>query len=154
MSEEAGTVFHLEKSTDGRSFAEIAKVPGKGVPSNYTHYDNNPVKGYNYYRLNMVGVNGNKAQSGIVYVWIDESMNNTMTVFPNPTDKDITIQIEGVVGKQAKIQITDLSGRVIAEITDLQSNEIKVNLGAYAQGVYMIKYTDGKFTHTVKVTKQ
>ena len=154
LSEELGDMFQLEKSIDGRTFNVLTKVDAQGTPSQYFYLDNQPVNGYNYYRVLMQNRNGTQEISKIVYVRIDKDINNTLTVFPNPTDMDVTLRINGRVGNNAKIYITDLTGKVLETINKVSSNEININLDRYAQGVYLIKYSDDDFTHTVKVTKQ
>ena len=154
LSEELGDMFQLEKSIDGRTFNVLTKVDAQGTPSEYFYLDNQPVNGYNYYRVLMQNRNGTQEISKIVYVRIDKDINNTLTVFPNPTDMDVTLRINGRVGNNAKIYITDLTGKVLETINKVSSNEININLDRYAQGVYLIKYSDDDFTHTVKVTKQ
>jgi len=60
-----------------------------------------------------------------------------LVFYPNPTKDIITIEVDGCeVGIQS-VQVIDLWGRVIETVTSPKDNQ--VNLGDYAQGVYLLK---------------
>ncbi|MEL6594014.1 MAG: hypothetical protein AAFQ68_28180, partial [Bacteroidota bacterium] len=70
-TEEIGSEYFLiERSVDGRSFAQIAKVPAKGAANQYAYTDNNSPEGKVYYRLKEVEIDGNHSYSEIRTVLI------------------------------------------------------------------------------------
>ncbi|MEK6828808.1 MAG: hypothetical protein AABY15_01690 [Nanoarchaeota archaeon] len=76
-SEMSNDYFSIERSDDGEMFEEINRVDGAGNSSSelsYYVYDNNPIKGYNYYRLKQVDYNGDFEYSKTIV--IDRSILN------------------------------------------------------------------------------
>lgn len=79
-----------------------------------------------------------------------KDLNNSMfTYYPNPV-KDI-LNITGK-NKIDSVEILDMTGRKLANISQIQSNQI--DFSSYAQGTYLLKITSGKETQVVKVIKK
>lgn len=154
LKEDAGDYFILEKSLDGRTFEAIASVEGKGYASDYTYNDYNAKAGPNFYRIWYTESTGNRWQSDIVYVMVDDKANNFLSVHPNPVTDKVTVIIGGEVKEGARLYITDLQGRVLNEISNLSQAEQVLDFSKLAQGVYFIKYSDGSREENVKVVKQ
>jgi hypothetical protein len=82
-----------------------------------------------------------------------EIINNKWFVYPNPTKSEIIISSESAKDSNAKCLIYSLSGKVLS-VTNLNSNETKVDLSNQSNGFYMVEVQDksGK-TETLKVVK-
>jgi hypothetical protein len=77
-----------------------------------------------------------------------------LEAYPNPVRNNLTINVYGVSSiSNGQLSIYDAAGKLITTGT-LVNNSIIINTRAFASGIYLIKYTDGKQKYTVKVMKQ
>ena len=93
-SEQGAEYFELERSTDGRTFAPIAKVMAQGAISKataYAHVDFAPKAGENYYRLRMVDLDQSEEFSSIVVLATHRGEKN-IELFPNPVNASLTVR--------------------------------------------------------------
>ncbi len=66
-----------------------------------------------------------------------EISNESMSIYPNPTNSDIIIEItKSLIGE--KYIITDFSGRIIKEGV-FQNSKQKIELGNFSNGIYIIR---------------
>lgn len=73
-SERNSDYFEVLKSTDGKIFSSIGVVRASGTSNQnitYSFKDVNPVKGTNYYQLNMIDLDGSSKESIIVSASFD-----------------------------------------------------------------------------------
>ena len=73
------------------------------------------------------------------------------TVFPNPFVDRIVIS---GINKTAKVSISDISGRTMAEYTNVTNNQTITDLGNFTSGVYFLKIEEGKSQFTQKLIKK
>ncbi|MEO0339227.1 MAG: T9SS type A sorting domain-containing protein, partial [Bacteroidota bacterium] len=86
-SEQNNIGFYVERSTDGQSWTQLGFTAGAGTteqPQTYQFIDTNPASGQNYYRLQQVDLDGQFEYSDLRLVWIDETSNGALQVYPNP----------------------------------------------------------------------
>ena len=74
----------------------------------------------------------------VVVTDINEIVENNISVYPNPSDGIITIDI--AQDAQYAVKIVDLRGKLIYE-GDIY-NSTKVNLSEYNKGIYLISLID------------
>lgn len=85
-------------------------------------------------------------------VSVDEYGFSTISVYPNPTSGDVTINISGVSVEVASVELRDITGRIIA--TGKNNNGIIVfNLDEEASGIYFVKINTAYGTLTKKVIR-
>lgn len=65
---------------------------------------------------------------------IGEIENNTLFIYPNPANTDVTIVSSS--NEIATINIYDATGRLVQSITDVNSQEVDVDVTSYSTGVY------------------
>ena len=65
---------------------------------------------------------------------IDEIENNSLIVFPNPTNTDLTIVSN--TSAISAINVYDAAGRLVETLSDINTNEIKIDVTNYSTGVY------------------
>jgi hypothetical protein len=126
--------FSLERSTDGRNFAEIAKVTANGnsnVLLNYNYTDNSPVRGINYYRLRVVDRDNSGKYSQVRSVR-NEGLAD-VAIYPNPVNDVMTVSITADKAERGKIIYTRTLN--IAQ----GDNKLPVNVSNMASGAYIIK---------------
>ena len=75
-----------------------------------------------------------------------------ISYYPNPASKEIEIKTSGCDSKIKALELINLCGEVILNITPPPDN--KINLEAYSQAVYIIKvYLESGATRTMKIAK-
>jgi hypothetical protein len=80
-----------------------------------------------------------------------------ITVVPNPSSGQIVVLNDGSLTGLAQISITDLSGRVVREITNVQLNgmNLPLDLSNLASGQYLLNVIkDHSRISTIRLTKQ
>ncbi|MDC0338969.1 T9SS type A sorting domain-containing protein [Flavobacteriales bacterium] len=78
---------------------------------------------------------------------IVEVMNSNLTIYPNPTSDQITIDIKGYNGP-VNVEVYDLQGRLLETTADT-----KVSLKKHAKGIYVLKVSYGEVTEEVRVVR-
>ena len=76
----------------------------------------------------------------------------SVEVFPNPATNSITVLLQRAPVTGAKIRIVDLTGKVVRTIQPVRMTEV-VDIGALAEGAYILDYTLGDFSEKVKFLK-
>ena len=142
---ESGTKsFTVERSNNANDYVGMNTVPAKGVASNYSYTDKNPLSGISYYRIRENAVNGTNTFSPVVKVVFND--NGVISLYPNPAKNTVTIK---GLNKSitATIRITDMNGREISKQTFTQISSATLNIRALAQGSYFVLVEEnGKVT--------
>ncbi|MGN6477756.1 MAG: T9SS type A sorting domain-containing protein, partial [Flavipsychrobacter sp.] len=74
-----------------------------------------------------------------------------LKVYPNPNDGHFTIELpEGVGG--GTIVIADVFGKLVKKISSEQQNQLVVDLGSVANGVYMVQVQDNDKIYRAMIT--
>lgn len=144
-SEHNSDYFDVLKSTDGKNFFSIGVVSAAGNSAqnlNYSFKDVNPVKGTNYYQLNMVDLDGTAKKTIIVSsnFDIDKSDFNVVTDAEKGT---VSLAIYSNKAKKGIFDIYDLLGNKLAtENVSLQSgsNTFELRLDTSAK-IIIIQFT-------------
>lgn len=142
--------FDLQKSTDGRSFKQLARIVAQGSHSRYAYTDEETVAANRYYRLRIVSGDGTEAYSNMVFLHVSCADLQELTIFPNPATSKITVS-----GMKAghELYITDLSGRIMTTI--MADNVLQeIDMTSYARGVYLLRIVQhGIPVKTVRLVK-
>ena len=134
---ESGTKsFTVERSGNANDYVGINTVPAKGVASNYSYTDKNPLDGISYYRIRENAINGTNTFSPVVKVVFND--NGVISLYPNPAKNTVTIKglNKNII---AVIKITDMQGREISSQNFTQSSTATLNIRALAQGTYFVQ---------------
>ena len=133
--------FTIERSENGTDWQEIDRLDGAGNSASKQDYfliDEQPIIGYNYYRLKQTDFDGAFEYSEIISVKINEVSN--LQIFPNPTKSQITITENTIELDQIKVYNVfgqDLT-RFIEKISNDESKLI-IDLSNLNSGFYYIK---------------
>lgn len=103
------------------------------------------------------------------YLWVDdldfigtvglESTNlaviNSISVFPNPlTDGIVTISFQSISSAIVNVELYTVSGELIfSEGYSVTSNQIQIDLGKIAEGIYFLKVRDGEKIYDFKIVR-
>ena len=145
--------FVIERSVDGRTWVAISSIPAAGNSSTaktYVGYDLNPVKGINYYRIRMVEQDS-RFEYSITKSVLFSNVTVT-TIAPNPASDIINIYTNGT-GKQFNIQLLDMSGKIIRQLTSSDQHSI-INVSILPRGMYFVKVIEGGNVYVSKVILQ
>jgi len=75
-------------------------------------------------------------------------------VFPNPCDAFVICNLTGLDPKEKAIAISDLAGRTVLELQEVESNMININTAQLASGVYLMNIGGKDFNHAVTLVKR
>jgi hypothetical protein len=117
-SEENNSHFEVERSADGKSFEQIAKIEGNGNSNTtikYAFTDTNPHFGDNYYRLRQADFDGKFEYSKTIAVSNTMPEEMQIMMYPNPCrDGDCQVLVRGNrQNNQTLLELKDMSGRVV-----------------------------------------
>ena len=154
------TSYQVQRSSDNKQYQDIpnssvaAKNSSNGAA--YSILDNNPPKGYNYYRLSITEQNGHHTTSGVVVVKNNELITATARAFPNPTSDYIKLQIKGMQANAAYAAVITAGGKVLQSGEYRFNNDgiLSINITHLPAGTYFLKTVVAKETTIVPFIKQ
>ncbi len=71
----------------------------------------------------------------IDYSSLDEHAAQHISIYPNPTSSNVTIEWEGEINA---IEVTDAKGKLVRRVNDFTGNSYQLELTEYSSGVYFI----------------
>jgi hypothetical protein len=135
--------FIIERSTNGRNFSPIGKVNASGnssISRQYAFTDPVPVKGINYYRLQLVDIDNSARYTQVRSVRNIGTLE--LTIYPNPVSKQSKIEINSEKTGNAILAITDATGHQLINkhITIVVGdNIIPFDFNQLTGGIYLLK---------------
>ncbi len=101
------------------------------------------------------GVAFYKGNTTLINVGTDEQVNrlNNIKIYPNPTNNQITIDLDMLPTKNTTLQITDLVGKMLYNQTITNAKTV-INLNNYNQGIYLVKLSNDNGIKVYKVVKK
>ncbi len=152
--------FEIQRSTDGKKYVSIGKVPAAGNSNSlrqYTYIDDvsdnsHPIY---FYRLNQVDQNGHQALSSVAILERESSGEVNMSLFPNPSSGGVTLQFTGSVKSLGPLRITDAVGKTVyyQPATRLVNNVHSINLHGLAKGTYLLTAEVNNQVRSMKLIK-
>jgi G8 domain-containing protein len=152
-SEEVNNNYYaIEKSTDARSWKQVAIVMGAGTSAlvnKYGYTDINNTDAVVYYRIRQVDRNGSAFYSAIRSLRNSETSQVT-NIFAS-SNKTITIDFNSDVKDNVSIQLINMGGQVIVRKDFNQASyRLIVNAMSAGSGVYAVRVSDSKGWSEVK----
>jgi Secretion system C-terminal sorting domain len=130
--------YILERSKDGINFEAITKVIAlKDIQvAEYGYADEQPLNGWNYYRLRATDNLSRQNTSRIIRVWWGNG-TDVISVLPNPASEKIVINLSDP-SSISEIQIVNVTGQVLKQLKSVQfTNEITIS--SLQAGMYYIR---------------
>ncbi|RYD53177.1 MAG: T9SS type A sorting domain-containing protein [Sphingobacteriales bacterium] len=146
-AEQGDYTFEVERSANGNEFKTIGNVDGSNKPSGYIFYDEQPLAGINYYRLNMIAANGESTFSNIAIVR-GTGTGGAVTIAPVPAERTIRIINTDAALQNGKIMIYNMQGMVVYQGVLLRDQSIDVS--SWAAGSYALHLPNGEVLRIVK----
>lgn len=152
--------YEVERSLDGKIFTKIGEVKAEGNSSsllNYSYSDDDILMGSQtyYYRLKLLDYNHSFVYSNILLLTKTENGDVIVQVFPNPTEDNFNIKINGIK-ENTDVQILDAVGRVVQYKSMISTNGVinqNIDLSQFAKGVYFIKFPGKQHLQSIRVIK-
>jgi hypothetical protein len=151
--------FEIEKSTDGTNFSKIGNVTAKGNSTdktNYSYLDMSASSAVVYYRLKMVDLDGTATYSRVIILKNDVSLVS-LSLFPNPAQDVLQVQLPSGKKQITQIAITDAAGKTVyAKAIHLSQgqNAISIPIQHLAPGTYHLISTTGEERQAKTFIKQ
>lgn len=147
--------FEVKRSADKMNFEKInsqKRVWNKDIVD-YSFIDDNPSKGNNFYQVSVMENGNSRFLSNVVELAVNEFDCFSISFRPNPASNKVKVRINGEKGEPAKLEIMNINGVLIQTISLNQANQT-IDIGNLAEGLYLFKYSDSKYSTTEKVLKQ
>ena len=79
--------------------------------------------------------------------------NIAFNAYPNPANNSITVSCDEMTGKEATINMVDITGRIVKTITNNQLSEVKINVADLQNGFYtvVLKLAEKQVSHSVVI---
>jgi len=156
-ADETGTSrFVVQRSGNGGGFKAIGTIAAAGQPgtNSYSFTDAQRLTGDNFYRLQMVDLDGKFTYSPVVVVRSGGTAG--LTAYPNPA-KDMTSLLFGSAGGGAySVMVYDGAGRCMDRIPGTAvpgANRLDIDMGRYAAGIYTLIIVDKEGRRMIKIRK-
>ena len=140
--------FSIERSHDGKTFAELQRIDASTLdeaPSEYTFIDSFPLRSSAYYRISQADVSGEKHHSNPIFSACKSTYRCQM--HPNPGFGKFTLFVPDETGSA---QITDIAGRVV-HTTHLLQGHNSILLEDQPPGIYLAHISHGETTTTQRL---
>ncbi|HNB81068.1 MAG TPA: T9SS type A sorting domain-containing protein, partial [Chitinophagaceae bacterium] len=153
--EQNNSHFVVERSADAKHFEALSqKIPTKAVSGNshgnlsYDYVDTHPLSGHNYYRLQQNDIDGNRSYSGVVDVYFGQE--SQISLYPNPVEDELNIEMDLNVAGKVKIRLLDATGRVVRVVeleAEAGTNRSKIDMNALSDGTYLVEISHQNGLH-------
>ena len=146
----------VERSRDGKRFAEIGQVAGAGttdVEQTYNFVDERPFDGINYYRLRQVDFDGKSEYHRVVSVLIDRK-GEDIRIAPTAASDKIAIYLPQTTKSSAQMNIYDVTGKLwYTGVLPAGVNEESLDVSNLPNGHYILQVIEGEDVGVVRFNK-
>jgi hypothetical protein len=130
--------FTVQRSADGIDFTALQAV-NAGLLS-YMVRDASPLRGYAWYRLELVDVAGNVTHSPLRQVHLEAATRAAMMVYPNPSQGYIAVRFPAPLAQAGRLEVRDAQGRVVlAQWISTDAVATSLDVAALPVGIYMLR---------------
>ncbi|MBK7763425.1 MAG: T9SS type A sorting domain-containing protein [Bacteroidetes bacterium] len=154
--------FNLQYSDDGIYFQDLQFIKSKAIDGNcntvseYQYFHKMVSSGHHYYRLEQIDIDGNKSYEGNI-IDLYRTNDGQITIFPNPTSTQLTIQVVSIEAQKVSIQLSDLQGHILYHTNNMFTaglQDLPIDISKFANGNYMLTVsTNDKVLLQEKITK-
>ncbi len=150
--------FVIEKSYDGVTYHELAKVSAAGYSTDTKQYGylDREATDINYYRLKMVDLDASSRISNVVIVK-NPGLQQTISSIRNPFVDRIDIRFAKLPKGEISMRLVDIAGRTLAtnKLVNPVSPIIRFNYNeSLSSGVYFLQVAAEGKQYSLKLVKQ
>jgi hypothetical protein len=160
-NEGAGTIYEIERSTDGSNYQKIASV--NGASAGQYQFSDRSVAGLRsaYYRIRAIEANGASRYLCTV-LQVNFDGRNTFTIgeiYPNPGKGQVMVNISSGTARKLRIEYINAVGQMVTtqqvQVT-AGASQVPLNAQALASGTYRIQFRDeeGRIVNSQQLIKQ
>ncbi len=152
-TETDNTGFEVEMSNQSDDAFKKAGFVGASPDRSYQFTIPALEDGEYYFRLKQIDINGTISYSPIRMLRIGEQQA-TFSVFPNPAQNELTVQLPANGRANAKLEIINQIGQVLRSVSVADGQELlPIDIADLPSGVYVLYYRAGEQTQEVRFTK-
>lgn len=144
--------FVLERSPNGSDFIPVDTVDGAGnsnLTLSYQYRDISNEGTNTYYRLLQKDIDGVSEYSNIISVNCTRYPSQSLvTLYPNPGNTELVIEIVGEFSRELAFEIFDIQGKIVRSGTVLKQKVVATH--SLVPGLYLIKLSNGETYKWVK----
>jgi hypothetical protein len=85
---------------------------------------------------------------------LTENPLDAISVYPNPTENELFVDMQNIETDVTSIEILDLSGKVLQVVPANQGSIMKMNTSNLAQGMYQIRILSDDYAVTKRFVKK
>ena len=142
--EQNNSYFTIERSQDGISFQEIARIPASNASggSAYSYTDEDPLSDISYYRLSQTDLNGKTTRFEIISVNNRSAAEKLFTVYPNPASDYLQVTLDNEATGGLRISIVDQNGRNVKTAHYFKQGAAwkqRISVAGLGAGYYMLE---------------
>ncbi|MBK6369455.1 MAG: T9SS type A sorting domain-containing protein [Flavobacteriales bacterium] len=154
-TEHNSSQFAVERMNAQGAFEQIGAVAAAGASNNMNSYaflDEQPLSGWNHYRLMLIDMDGSsEATDAVAVMHRSEFVNGAL--YPDPASDKISFQLANSISEQVTLSIFDASGRLTQRETrglGEGSTQVTMMVDALDPGSYVLVVDDraGSFLYT------
>jgi hypothetical protein len=160
-SERNSDRFYVERSLDGARFEEVGSRKAQGYSSTeytYQYQDANAalqaVASVVYYRLHQVDADGTSSYSPVRMVRFQKSLQAAISLYPNPAQTQLTLNLSAVPAGEYQISILDMAGRVISRFSLAGQQAHELPIGSLLPGSYIVQVQGAGTTSTLRLMRE
>jgi cytochrome c peroxidase len=156
-SEKDNDFFTVEKSTDAKTWENLAILRGAGLSTtikNYSVRDEKLQNGIQFYRLKQTDFDGRSTYSKVVSVNVESNGKGSFKLYPNPVTNWVSIAFDDLPKeKDGELRLVNSAGQVVLtqKITDISQQQIDIS--RLPKGVYWFNLTVGNRIWTQQLVK-
>ena len=134
----------MRSANNSNEWEVIGYVEGSGTTTeviNYEFMDENPLIGASYYRLKQIDFDDNYKFSDVVIVDLRRDNVTRLSVFPNPTNDIININLNYPNNLKIDLIFYDVMGKMIWErrgLSNISGVELNMEKEGFVPGIYFL----------------
>jgi len=141
VNEFSSTNYIVERSANGKNFTSLNTIAASNsLTGAYKYNDASSItSGKLYYRLKISDKNGGISYSNVVL--INLSSNTSFSVYPNPVQAKLNLQVQNSKIEKVTIQVIDLLGKVLQQQSSQLNagiNSLSLDVASLAKGSYIV----------------
>jgi dienelactone hydrolase len=141
--DQATAIGRCGAQTNGQS---LAANPGMGKAKSTTYVDT--IMGYMAPRLACA-----LSLPGTEVFGVEEALaSGSLTIFPNPANEMFTVRVTAQNVQLETIEVIDITGKRLAEVSAKGETEKQVDVASYAAGIYLVRVHTTKGVTVQKIT--
>ena len=85
---------------------------------------------------------------------LSENPLDAISVYPNPTENELFVDLKNIAADVKRIEVIDLSGKVLQIISAQEGSVMKMNTSNLAQGMYQLRILSDDYSVTKRFVKK